>query len=279
MRQRFVGAPALAHTADRLEHEGCLLDRVDGSALAPVRLLDLGVAGTAGNGDLRVARAAAGDPDVEAGRLENDPGVGLDAVPGASRRAGAGGLLVGVRADEEVAGQTDSLRGQRLGGDRHGCDAALHVAGAPSVQVPVAHLGAVRIRRPTLARLGRDGVDVAVQEEAAAAPGSAKPRRELGTALEIETLGNEPLTGELRRIWLPDVDLGSRGAEAPAQVLLESGLVAGRISDVPRRRVEVDQIACEGDQIRSPCGDRVDDPLLSVVQRHACDLDGSRPTR
>ena len=59
-------APLLAQARDRVEHDLRLLDRVDGAAVAPVRLAQLGVAGTALDRDRRVDRAAAGDPDLEA---------------------------------------------------------------------------------------------------------------------------------------------------------------------------------------------------------------------
>ena len=107
---------------------------------------DLGVARTARDGDRRVDRAAAGDPDVEAGRLGDDPRVGAHAARDEGEAAGARRLLVGDRADDQVAGEPDA---QRARASRPPStmrrDAALHVARAAAVEVPVAH-SAERVR-------------------------------------------------------------------------------------------------------------------------------------
>jgi hypothetical protein len=80
-RGRVIGTvapgPLAAQCAARLEHHHRLLDRVDGAALAPAGLADLGVPGTTGDANHALPRAAARDPGVKAGRLGHDPGVGL----------------------------------------------------------------------------------------------------------------------------------------------------------------------------------------------------------
>ena len=103
MLQVGARAPLLAQRDDRVEHDLRLLDGVDGAAVAPVRLPQLGVAGAALDRDRRVDRAAAGDPDLEAGRLGDDAGVGAHAVRDARDAARSARLLVGDRVHEQVA--------------------------------------------------------------------------------------------------------------------------------------------------------------------------------
>ena len=198
-----VRAPLLAQRADRLQQDAGLLDRVHASALAPVRLGELGVGGAALDHERRVQRAAARDPDVERGRLGDDAGVRLDAVRHGGDPAGAGGLLVGDRVDQHVAAQRHAEPHERLGGEHHRRHAALHVARAAAVELSVALGGAERVARPALARLDRDGVDVAVEQQAAAAARAREAGEQLRAALEAQPGRDLAAAGHVLRRRLP----------------------------------------------------------------------------
>src|SRR5581483_10446088 len=82
VRARDVGVlepgaygPGLTQRLDRVQDDGRLLDRVDSTPGAPVRLADLRVSGAARDMDDAVLGAAAGYPDREAGGLGDDRGV------------------------------------------------------------------------------------------------------------------------------------------------------------------------------------------------------------
>ena len=176
------------HSSRRRAHgvqdDAHLLDRVHRAAGLPVRLRHLGVPGPALDGDGRRQRAAARHPDLERRRLRHDAGVGAHAVPRGGEPAGAGRLLVGDGVHDHVAGELHAEPREHLGRVDHARDAALHVARAAPVQVAVADLGPIRVARPALARVGRDDVDVAVQEQALAAARAGEPGGELRAAVE-----------------------------------------------------------------------------------------------
>ena len=162
----------LRHSApqrvDAVEQVARLVDRVDGAAVAPARVLLLGVPGAPLDGHRAVDRAAAGGPDLERARLGDDREVGRDAVARAGEAADAAGLLVGVRADEQVA-RDAAGRGDRLGRDDHRCDPALHVARPAPAHAPVRHPRLERIVLPAVLARRRHDVDVPVEEERARA--------------------------------------------------------------------------------------------------------------
>ena len=122
------------------------------------------------------------------------PRVGSVQMPASARMpccharegARAGGLLVGVGVDDQVAIEADTEARQRLRRVRHRRHAALHVEDAAAVEDPVPDLGLPRVARPTVDRLGRDDVDVAVQEERPPAAGPRKCRGELRPADEVQ---------------------------------------------------------------------------------------------
>src|SRR5262249_39349314 len=157
--------PARAERADRVDDERRLFDRVDGAAVAPVRLPNLRVPGPAGYPHDTVLRAAAGNPDLEARRLRHD--CSICAKPSLHERgpAGSRGLLVGVRRDEQLAGELDVLCDEPLECEDHRRNTAFHVARAAPVEATVAHLGCERIARPALAGGGGDDVDMPVEDE------------------------------------------------------------------------------------------------------------------
>ena len=219
-------APLAAQPLDAVEQVARHLDRVDGAALAPVGGPVLGVPGAPRHGDLAVGAAAAGRPHLEPGRLGDDREVGRDAVARAGERADAGGLLVGVRADDHVAAQV-ARRRERLGRDHHRGDPALHVARAAADQAVALDAGAELLRRP-----GHD-VDVAVEQQRAAAARAAEARRELRAALEADAVrGRERVAGDVLARGLPDLDLGARRAQPLGQVGLQLGLLPGGVARV-----------------------------------------------
>ena len=114
------------------------------------------------------------------------PRVGAHAVRDRGDAARPGRLLVGDRVHEQVAGEADVEPGERLGGQHHRRDAALHVAGAAAVELAVAHDRRVRVVRPALLGLAGDDVDVAVEQEAAPAARPGEARQQLRPAVEVE---------------------------------------------------------------------------------------------
>src|SRR5436190_11944415 len=92
--------PAPAQRTNRVDDDGRLLDRVDRSAAAPVRLADLRVPRAPGDAHHAILGSPARDPDVEAGRLRHDGRVGPESPVDERGTTGARRLLVGVRRDE-----------------------------------------------------------------------------------------------------------------------------------------------------------------------------------
>ena len=170
----------LAQTANGLEDDRHLLDRVDRAALLRRQLVDARMPCAAADGDARQQAAAAGDPDDEAARLRHDRRVGLQRARG-EEPARARRLLLRDGVDDHVARKRDAELGERAGGDDHARHAALHVARAAPVEQRVADLGDEGIAlRPVGARLGVDDVDVSVEQQRAPAAAAAEARHELG---------------------------------------------------------------------------------------------------
>ena len=252
---------------DRVEHDLRLLDRVDGAAVAPVRLAQLGVAGAALDRDRRVDRAAAGDPDLERRRLGHDARVGAHAVGDRCDAARARRLLVGDRVHEQVACEADVEPGEHLGREHHRRDAALHVAGAAAVELAVAHDGRVRVVRPARLGLAGDDVDVAVEQQAAPAARAGEARDAAAAGRRSRgwngTCGPRTSSG-----------LGSQtSTAAPAADRRSARSACSAASSragspgIARGRVEADQCGGELDELVTALGDRLGDALLEVVHR------------
>ena len=154
---------------------------------------------------------------------------------------------------------------QHLGREHHAGHAALHVAGAAPVQVAVAHLGPVRVARPAVARLRRDDVDVAVQEQAAAAARPGEPGGQLRAPVEAESRRHLARAGDVGGGRLPDVHGGAGRGQALPEIGLQVGLLAGRVARRAGGRVEPDQPRRQLDQLFPTGGDRIQDACL---QRH-----------
>ena len=262
-------APLGRELAQRGEDELRFLDRVDGAAVAPVRLADPGVARPARNGDHRHEAAPARDPGVEPGRLRDDSGVSANAAGDRSEPADASGLLVRDRADHEVAGEAKAERGEDLGGEGHRRDAALHVARPAPVEPTVADLGLIGIARPALAWLAGDDVHVAVHEQAPAASAPGEAGRELRPALEVDVGRREARSGDVSGRRFPEIHLGACCTQAGGEILLEGSLVPRGRTRLARRRVETDEVSGERDNVVRALLDLVDCAALVSGQAHA----------
>ena len=233
----------------------------------------LGVAGAPVDRDRRGDRPPAGDPGVEAGRLGAQAGVGRDAVSDRGATAGAARLLVGHRAEDDVAAQAHADTPQALESDHQGGDAALHVVHAAAVQAPVAGGGDERVARPLLAGLDVDRVDVAVQEQAAAAAGPRQRGRELRPADEVEVVGHEAvaLAG---RFGFPQIDGRAERREASGEQRLQGGFVARRVARLAGGGVEGDEPGDEIAQLVTPRPHLGDDLLFEgrAFGAHAASL-------
>ncbi len=155
---------------ERTEHGEQVVERRD--ALAALA----GVGRPARDGEAERDRAGVGDHDVEVRRLRDDREIARRAGPDRGQRALAAVLLAGHERDEELAAEPGRGPGRDERPDRpeDRRDAALHVAGAASVQPPVADLAAPRIGGPGGGVAGRHDVDVAGQDDPPAA-GAAHP--------------------------------------------------------------------------------------------------------
>ncbi len=259
--------PVLAQPPDRLEHDRHLLDRVDGSALVGIARRDAGMAGAALDRDRRQQASATGDPHVQAARLRDDRAVGLQGA-GRDEASGSGRLLVRDGVDDEIAAQVDTERGEHLGRQRHAGDAALHVACSAAVDAPVLDDRGERVVRPALARLDRDDVDVAVQEERPAAAGAREARDELRATREREPLRDHRMRRERRDVRFPGLHGRAGLLEPRGEVALQCRLVARARAGLAHGRVEPDQRAQQLDELVLAPGDLVAHRLLGVRQRH-----------
>ena len=195
--------------------------------------------------DLADEVAPAGDPGVEARRLGDEAGVRPHATGDGGDPARAGLLLVGDRADDELAGERRLPR-EHLGGDHHGRHPALHVARAAAVQAGAAPRGLMGRRGPGRGVARRDDVDVAVEQQAGAVAAAAgEARGKLRAPREVEAVGHLAAAGHDLGAGHPDVDVGAGGAQALGDRGLERRLVAAGA----RGRVEGDELLGEGDHV------------------------------
>jgi hypothetical protein len=225
----------------------------------------------------RDQRPPAGPPDGQPGRLGDDHAVAAHAVGDRRKAAGAGRLLVGHGAHGEVAAQ-HAEPGDRLGGDHHGGDAALHVAGAAPVHPAVAEGRAVGRGRPAAARLDVDHVDVAVQDQVPPVPLPGEPGRQLRSALEADRLRHHRRSTGVAGRRLPEVYLRSRSRQPGCQQLLQKPLLAGRVRrPCPGRRVERYQRLEQLEQLAGPPVDVLTDRSLVVPDDHRAKHDTPPP--
>ena len=206
-------------------------------------------------------------------QTSRSPGSGTIAPSARSSRAiarppGARRLLLRDRVHDQVALEADAEPGEHLGGERHARDAALHVARPAAVHATVRDDGRERVVRPALARLDRDDVDVAVEQQRTPSTGAREARSQLRTALEGEAVGHHRMAGERRDVGLPDAHVGARALEALCEVALQRELLAGRVARLVRRRVEADQRAQQLDEVVPATLDLVAHRLLGGRQRH-----------
>ena len=254
----------------RLEQQHGLVDRADRAALVRVPWREAGVAAAALDVDRAEQRAAARDPDGQRARLGHDRRVRRERA-GADEAAGAGRLLLAHRVDQQVAAQADAELGERLRGEDHRGDAALHVAGAAAVDQPVAALAAERVGRPGVARVGGDDVDVAVEQQGAAAARAGEARGELRPPGEVEALGDVRMAGDEAGIGLAERDLGAVRGQPLGEEALQRGELPARLHGV-----EGDEALQQRDELVLAGRDRGPRRAARAVEHQAA---GGAPSR
>ncbi len=125
--------------------------------------------GAAADDDAEPFESAFDREDLEAGRFDDDGGVGAVAVLDGLGGAGTAGLFVDDAFEEDVAFEADTGALDRLDGGDHGGDTALHIDGAATPDLAVGDLGAEGWTGPGGGIATGDDVDVAVEDEGAAA--------------------------------------------------------------------------------------------------------------
>lgn len=234
--------PVLPQLSHCVQDDGRLLRGTDRTTLAPVRLNGGHVPGSTGDVHGRHQAAAARHPDAQAGRLGDDGRVRLQPMGDGGYAARTGRLLVGHGTDDEVAAKAHSTPVQGLDGDEDGRDPTLHVHGPPTVEPPLTHRGPVGIDAPQVTRLGRDRINVTVEQQ----PRSAARTRDRSEQLREtgpEQSGGH-LTGgrHLLRSRLPQVNEGSSGRHPLAHVVLQLRLVVRNPGVHPGCRLESGEI-------------------------------------
>jgi hypothetical protein len=145
--------------------------------------------------------------------------------PSHRESTGSGRLLLADRVHDQVTREPDLHLREGLGGGDHGGDATLHVACTPAVNDTVLEDGREGIVAPALARLHRDDVDVAVEEECSAIARPPEARHELWPTGERKTLGSHRVARDQGLIGLPQANLGPVITQALCEHRLECSLV------------------------------------------------------
>ena len=208
-----------------------------------------------GGPDARCSRRCRGRPARRPARgLGDDGEVGRHAVARAGQPADAAGLLVGVGADDEVAAQA-AARDERLGGDDHRRDAALHVARAAADDPAVDHLGVERVVVPAVLHPRRDDVDVPVEQQRAAAAAAGEPRRELRPALEADPLARQRVAATSSGDGSQTSTSAPPAAQPLGERLCSAASSRAGSSSTRGSGVEADEVAGERDEVVPARGD------------------------
>ena len=276
---RHRGAPrrerGLQLDADRLQQGGHVVDR----AHPEERHAAMG--GASVQLHLEPPHAAVPDADaVHAERLRDDDVVGAAACDparlgeeGHAREAAA--LLVDGAAHLEGARRVHARPAQGLGRVDGRGEAGLHVAGAPSPDLPVAHVAAEGIHRPAVP--GRHHVEVAVEvDERALALARPRPHdvharmraRVLGPALRRQVLDGEAPAPE------PVAD--HAGA---LLVALAGGVHGGQPHQLRGEVHHLLRQAAIGGQLAADDADQPAQPVPPVVDHEVAPGDGARRSR
>ena len=208
-----------------------------------VRLHDLRVRRATGDVQIAEQDPAAGDQGVQLGGLAAHGGVGPVAAQHRRDRAHAVHLLERHDVEEQVARHLDALGHERVGDRERRGDTALHVAGAPPVELAVAELRVPGARGPLLHRVSRDRVEVAVEQErpAAARAGQARPHDR--PTVEGLVRAVHRVAAELVQLRLEQLHLGAELAEVAGDEVLVRPIPARRIVVLADRRVVRDHLA------------------------------------
>lgn len=110
------------------------------------------------------------------------------------------------------------------------------------MQAAIADLGDERVAAPGRTRLGRDDIDVAVEQQRSSPTGPAETRDQLRAPGEVKPRRHERPPGERGAVGLPHVDRGAGEAQAVGEMRLERRLLARRVADRSRRRVKADEL-------------------------------------
>jgi hypothetical protein len=155
----------------------------------------------------------------------------------------AAALLLDHRRDDQVAATLDADLGHGRGGDQHGGQAALHVAGAATPHSAVGDGGRERVVAPGLGPVDRHDVDVAVQVERAAAAAAGEPADDRAAAVvrQVRIAGRGVGEGRLGVRLDP-----LHGQPGGAQMLLDDGL-GGLL--VTEQRGTADELGSELDEL------------------------------
>jgi len=125
----------------------------------------------------------------------------------------SGGLLVGVGTEHDVAEQPDSAAPQDLEGELEAGEAAFHVARPAAVQEAVTDYGLEGVCVPVLPLTDVDGVDVAIEEQAAPTSFALDLRDKLWPPPELERGVKEGVVRP-NRFGLEHLDVRPGGFEA-----------------------------------------------------------------
>ena len=262
-----AAAPLGAQRPDRVDHDRRLLDGVDGAAGLPVGLVHLGMARPSGHADHEVFGAAARDPRVEPGRLGDDPGVGLDAALDDRRPAGARRLLVGVRRDEQIAGELHAECG------RAARSRTPSRRSRPSCRTPRGRRACRREpRRETAgsstARPGSAETTSMCPFRSSDLPAPAPRTRatSCGRPAKSRPGGTRGLPRSARRPAPTGRSRPPRARSRAARYSCRARLLPRRVADVPRGRVERDQVGGQLHELVPAPLDLGADELLALAQ-------------
>ena len=114
-----------------------------------------------------------------------------------------------------------------------------------------------------------DDVDVAVEEQAAAATAEpADPRSQLRPAGELQPGGTSGRPASAAAVRLEHVDLEADGGKPVGEQSLQLGLRTRWVTGLTRRRVEPDQVGGEIDQLRFAVAQLLDELTLDRGEVH-----------
>ena len=260
-------APLLAQRPDRVDHDGRLLDRVDRAAVVPARLR-APRRGRAGRG-----RVITPYSEPRHATQVSKP-VASVTMPASARSpslddrrpAGARRLLVGVRRDEQVAGERDrrARRAPRPRGPSQRSRPSCRRRRGRRACRRAPRRGTVA--RPLLPRLGGDDVDVAVEEQRPAAARAAQARDSCGRPAKSSPGGtsglprSSPASGSQRSISAP------AARRRAARYSCSAASSRGGSPTLRRGRVEGDQRRTRAPRARRGARRSVADELLGVAQ-------------